>query len=148
VTKARYDIPVEPKAGKVGTISVVVFGVVAILAVFVAAYMWTVADTRLAAAIGVASIAIPVTVGYFVSEFVHQRAGALWFVVAAAMMIGGFGGWAYLENDAFQDRMDLIAPGFRDQIDVETDEVPDVKQTESGDEPIPGEPQGESESPS
>ena len=37
----RYDILVEPKAGKVGTLSVFFFGVLSILGVFVAAYMWT-----------------------------------------------------------------------------------------------------------
>jgi len=108
--KARYDLVVEPKAGKVGVVSVFCFGVLSILAVFVAAYMWTDGDFQLAGAIGVASIAIPVTVGYFVSEVVHQRAGAFWFVIVAAMLAGGMGAWAFAENDAFQDRMDMLDP--------------------------------------
>ncbi len=63
VTKKRYDIPVEPKAGKVGVFAVFVFGVLSIVAVFVAAYMWTGADTKLAGAMGVASILIPTIIG-------------------------------------------------------------------------------------
>lgn len=108
--KDRYDILVEPKAGKVGTLSVFFFGVLSILGVFVAAYMWTDSDTKLAGALGVASIIIPTTVGYFFSEVRHQRAGALWFVLTAAVLAGGMGAWAFNERDAFEARMDLIAP--------------------------------------
>ena len=110
VTKDRYDIPVEPKAGKVGVLSVFLFGVFSIVVVFAAAYMWTDADTKLAAAIGVASIIIPTTVGYFVSEVHHQRSGAFWFVITAAVLAGGMGAWAANEREAFEDRMDLLSP--------------------------------------
>ena len=109
-TKERYDIPVEPKAGKVGVLAVFLFGVFSILAVFVAAYMWTDADTKLAAAIGVASIFIPTVIGYSVSELRHQRAGALWFVLAAAVLAGSVSAWAVNEREAFEGRMDLIVP--------------------------------------
>ena len=109
-TKERYDIPVEPKAGKVGVIAVFCFGVLSIVAVFVAAYMWTDADTKLAGAIGVASIFIPTVVGYSISELHHQRSGALWFVLTAAILAGGVSAWAVNEREAFEDRMDLIAP--------------------------------------
>ena len=88
VTKKRYDIPVEPKAGKVGVFAVFVFGVLSIVAVFVAAYMWTGADTKLAGAMGVASILIPTIIGLR-----GQRATppTLWrFVVRAH---GGDLGW-------------------------------------------------------
>jgi len=108
--KARYDVPVEPKAGTFGVFSVFVFGVVSIVAVFAAAYMWTDADTKLAAAIGVSSIIIPTTVGYFVSEMRHQRSGAFWFVVAAAVLAGSVSAWAVAEREDFENRMDLIAP--------------------------------------
>ena len=111
VTKERYDIPVEPKAGKVGVFAVFVFGVLWIVAVFVAAYMWTDADTKLAGAIGVASILIPTIIGYSVSELRHQRSGALWFVLTAAILVGSLSAWAMNEQDAFADRMNLIAPG-------------------------------------
>lgn len=110
MSKARYDIPVEPKAGKVGTLSVFLFGVLSILGVFIAAYMWTDADTKLAGAIGVGSIIIPTAIGYLFSEARHQRAGALWFVLTAAVLAGGMGAWALNEREAFEDRMDLIAP--------------------------------------
>ena len=110
--KERYDIVVEPKAGKVGVVAVFLFGVLSIIVVFGAAYMWTDADYKLGAAIGVASIAIPTTVGFFVSEFRHQRAGALWFVLTAVVLAGGLGAWAIDERDDFDDRMDLIAPGI------------------------------------
>lgn len=110
VTKERYDIPVEPKAGKVGVLSVFLFGVLSILVVFAAAYMWTDADTKLAAAIGVASIIIPTTVGYFVSEVRHQRSGAFWFVITAAVLAGGMAAWAANEREAFEARMDLLSP--------------------------------------
>ncbi len=110
-TKERYDVPVEPKAGKVGVLSVFVFGVLSIVAVFVAAYMWTDADTKLAGAIGVASIIIPTAVGYFASEFRHQRSGALWFVITASLLAGGLAAWAIDEREDFDNRMDLIAPG-------------------------------------
>ncbi|MFT5267437.1 MAG: hypothetical protein ACI88C_000862 [Acidimicrobiales bacterium] len=108
--KERYDIPVEPKAGKVGTLAVFLFGVLSILAVFIAAYMWTDADTKLAGAVGVASIVIPSTIGYFFSEVRHQRSGALWFVLSAAVLAGAMGAWALNEREAFEDRRDLIAP--------------------------------------
>ena len=110
VTKERYDIPVEPKAGKVGVLSVFLFGVLSVLVVFVAAYMWTDADTKLAGALGVASLLIPTTVGYSVSEIFHQRAGAFWFVITAAMLAGGMGAWAVNEQPDFDDRMDLLSP--------------------------------------
>lgn len=109
-TKERFDIPVEPKAGKVGVLSVFVFGVISILAVFVAAYMWTDADTKLAGAIGVASILIPTAVGYSVSEVRHQRSGALWFVLTAAILAGSLSAWSVGEREDFENRMDLIAP--------------------------------------
>ncbi len=109
--KERYDLVDEPKAGKVGVIAVFMFGVLSILMVFVAAYMWTDADTKLAGAIGVASILIPTGIGYFISEARHQRAGALWFVLTAAVIIGGLGAWSIGEREDFRDRMDLIAPG-------------------------------------
>jgi O-antigen/teichoic acid export membrane protein len=108
--KERYDIVVEPKAGKVGVVAVFLFGVLSILVVFVAAYMWTDADSKLAVAIGVASIAIPTTVGFFVSELHHQRAGAFWFVLAAAVLAGGLGAWSIDEREDFENRMNLIAP--------------------------------------
>ena len=108
--KDRYDLVDEPKAGKVGVAAVFVFGVLAILMVFVAAYMWTDADTKLAGAIGVASVLVPTGIGYFMSEVRHQRSGALWFVLTAAVMIGGLGAWAIGEREDFQNRMDLIAP--------------------------------------
>ena len=110
MSKDRYDIPVEPKAGKVGTLAVFCFGVFSILMVFAAAYMWTDADTQLAGAIGMASIAIPMTVGYFVSEIRHQRAGAFWFVITAAVLAGAVGAWAFNEREAFEARMDLMNP--------------------------------------
>ncbi len=109
-TKERFDIPVEPKAGKVGVLSVFVFGVLSILAVFIAAYMWSDADTKLAGAIGVASILIPTGVGYGFSEIRHQRAGALSFVLTAALMAGSLSAWSYGEREDFENRMDLIAP--------------------------------------
>ncbi len=109
--KERYDIVVEPKAGKVGVVAVFLFGVLSILVVFVAAYMWTDADSKLAGAIGVASIAIPTTVGFFVSELRHQRAGAFWFVLTAAILAGSLGAWSMDEREDFENRMDLIAPG-------------------------------------
>lgn len=108
--KVRYDVPIEPKAGGFGVAAVFVFGVVAILAMFVAAYIWTDADTKLAAAIGVASIIVPTTVGYFVSEVRHQRSGAFWFVVTAAAMAGALLAWSAAEREDFEYRMDLIAP--------------------------------------
>ena len=110
VTKERYDIPVEPKAGKVGVMSVFLFGVLSILVVFVAAYMWTDADTKLAGAIGVASLMIPTTVGYFVSEVHHQRSGAFWFVITAAVLAGSMGAWSWNEREAFEERRDLLSP--------------------------------------
>ena len=110
MTKERYDIPVEPKAGKVGVTAVFFFGVACIVAVFVAAYMWTDADTKLAGAIGIASIFVPTGVGYFFSEVRHQRAGALWFVLTAAVLVGGVSAWSVNEREDFEDRMDLIAP--------------------------------------
>ena len=108
--KERYDIPVEPKAGAFGVCAVFVFGVVYILVAFAAAYVWTDADTKLAAAIGVAAIAVPVTVGFLVSELHHQRSGAFFFVLTAAICAGGLGAWAVAEQDNFQNRMNMIAP--------------------------------------
>lgn len=109
-TKTRYDVPIEPKAGKVGMLSVFVFGVLCILAVFVAAYMWTDADTKLAAAIGVASIIIPTTFGFFITELRHQRSGAFWFVMTAAILAGSMAAWSIDEREDFENRMDLIVP--------------------------------------
>lgn len=108
--RARYDIPVEPKAGAVGAIAVFAFGVLWILMAFASAYMWTDADAQLAAAIGVAAIVLPMTVGFFMSELRHQRSGAFWFVLTAAVLTGALGAWAFDERDDFQNRMDLIAP--------------------------------------
>lgn len=108
--KMRFDVPVEPKAGKVGVFSVFLFGVISILAVFSAAYMWTDADIKLAGAIGVASIIIPTAVGYLVSEMRHQRSGAFWFVVTAAVLGGSLFALAFDEREDFRNRMDLIAP--------------------------------------
>jgi len=59
---------------------------------------------------GVASIAIPTTVGFFVSELHHQRAGAFWFVLAAAVLAGSLGAWSIDEREDFENRMNLIAP--------------------------------------
>ena len=113
MSKNRYDLVVEPKAGKVGVLAVFFFGVFSILVVFMAAYMWTDADIKLAGAIGVASILIPTSIGYLISEVRHQRAGAFWFLMVAAIMAGSLGAWAIGEREAFQDRMDLIAPGIK-----------------------------------
>ena len=104
--------PVEPKAGKFGVAAVVVFGVLSIIVCFGAAYLWTDGDEQLAGAIGMASIIIPVTVGYFVSELRHQRAGAFWFVITAAVLAGSLAAWSYEERDDFELRRDLIAPGL------------------------------------
>ena len=102
---------IEPKAGKLGVSAIMLYGVAAILISFVAAYFWTDGDERLAAAIGVASIAIPVTAGFFVSELWNQRAGALAFVVTAAVLAGTLSAWAYDERGDYENRRDLIAPG-------------------------------------
>ena len=110
MAKARYDIPIEPKAGGLGTVSVVVFGVLYIVVAFAALYQQFDADFPLAAAAAIASIVVPMTVGFFVSELVHQRAGALWFVLTAAVLTGALGAWALAENEDFENRMDLIAP--------------------------------------
>jgi len=106
--KERYDIPVEPKAGAVGTIAVFVFGVLWILVAFAAAYLWTDADSRLAGAIGVAAIALPVTVGFFMTEVRHQRSGARWFVISAALLIGATAAWTVAEEDDFQKRRAIL----------------------------------------
>mgnify|MGYP000019659555 FL=1 len=111
MNKGRYDIPIEPKAGKVGVLCVVLFGVLSNLMVFVAEYMWIDADTKLAGAIGMSSIMIPVAVGTFFSMVRHQRSGAIWFVLTAALLAGGMGAWAFNESEAFEARMNLIAPG-------------------------------------
>jgi len=107
---ARHDIPVEPKAGKVGTISVVVFAVLYILVAFAALYMYFDADFGLAAATAIASIIVPITVGFFVTEIVHQRAGALCFVLTAAVLTGAISAWALGEAENFEDRREWIAP--------------------------------------
>lgn len=113
--------PVEPKAGRLGVSAIVFYGVAAILMCFVAAYMWSDGDERLAAAIGVASIMIPVTVGFFVAELWHQRAGALAFVIVAALMAGALGAWSWDERDDFENRRDLIAPNTQ-PIDTDPSE--------------------------
>lgn len=107
--------PPGPKAGKFGVGCVFVFGVLSILVCFAAAYIWSSGDDKLAGAIGIASIAIPVTVGFFVAEVRHQRSGAFWFVITAATMAGALASWVYLEREDFQLRQDLIAPGLPDQ---------------------------------
>lgn len=109
-TRERYDIPVEPKAGKVGVAAVFVFGVLTIVAVWTAAYLWTNGDSKLAAAIGIASVMIPTIAGYMVSEARHQRSGAIWFVVVAAIMVGSFSAWSLGERDDYDNRVHLIAP--------------------------------------
>lgn len=114
--KIPYDIPVEPKAGAFGTAAVVAFGVVSILVVYAAAYMWTDTDTKLAAAIAVASILIPTSVGYFATEAIHQRAGAWSFVLAAAVLSGAVGAWAVQERDDFDARQRIFRP-----VEVEDD---------------------------
>ncbi len=110
MTKARYDVPIEPKAGGVGTISVVFFGVLYIVIAFDALYQFFDADFPLAAATAVGAIVVPMTVGFSVSELVHQRAGAFWFVLTAAILTGALGAWALAENEDFENHMDLIAP--------------------------------------
>lgn len=108
----RYDIPVEPKAGAFGATAVVLFGALYIVIAFAALYMWLDADAQLAAALAVASIVIPMTPGFFVSELVHQRAGALCFVLVAAGLTGAIAAWAVAEQEDFQERQeayDLVA---------------------------------------
>lgn len=107
----RYDLVVEPKAGKFGAFAVFFFGVLYILVAFGALYMWFDADFALAAAVAIAAITVPMIVGFAITELVHQRAGALAFVLTAAALTGALGAWAIAENDDFQDRMDLISPG-------------------------------------
>ena len=108
--KLRYDLVVEPKAGAFGTVSVVFFGVLYIVAVFAVLFMQFDGDFALAAAWSIASIVIPMTVGFFVSEWIHQRAGALWFVLTAAILTGALGAWAIAGADEFNERMDVFEP--------------------------------------
>ncbi len=100
----------EPKAGSFGVFSVVFYGLVCVIAVFVAAYFWLDGDGQLAAALGIGSLAIPVTAGFFVSELRNQRAGALAFVVTAAVVAGAAAASAYYERDDYLERRDFIDP--------------------------------------
>ncbi len=100
----------EPKAGSFGVFAVAFYGLICVIAVFVAAFFWLDGDGQLAAALGIGSLAIPVTAGFFVSELRHQRAGALAFVVVAAVVAGTAAAAAWYERDDYLDRRDLIAP--------------------------------------
>lgn len=100
----------EPKAGSFGVFAVAFYGLVCVVAVFVAAYFWLDGDAQLAAALGMGSLAIPVTAGFFVSELRHQRAGALAFVVTAAVVAGAAAASAYYERDDYLERRELIDP--------------------------------------
>lgn len=100
----------EPKAGSFGLFAVVFYGLICVVAVFIAAYFWLDGDAGLAAALGVASLAIPVSFGFFVAELRHQRAGALAFVIAAAVVAGAAGASAWLEQDDYEARRDFFDP--------------------------------------
>ena len=107
----------EPKAGSFGVFAVVFYGLVCVVAVFVAAYFWLDGDGQLAAALAVGSLAIPVTAGFFTSELRHQRAGALAFVVTAAVVAGAAAASAYYERDDYLERRELIDPD-RDRLPI------------------------------
>ena len=48
--------------------------------------------------------------GFFVAELRHQRAGALAFVIAAAVVAGAAGASAWLEQDDYEARRDFFDP--------------------------------------
>lgn len=111
----------EPKAGSFGVFAVVFYGLLCVIAVFIAAYFWLDGDGQLAAALGIASLAIPVTTGFFVAELRHQRAGALAFVVTAAVVAGAAAASAWYERDDYFDRRDFLAPGVEQPVSIDTD---------------------------
>lgn len=91
----------DARAGKLGAAAVVFYGVLCVIAVFVAAFFWMNGDGRLAAVLGIGSLVVPVTAGFFVAEFVHQRAGALAFVLTAALVVGVAGASAYSDSEEY-----------------------------------------------
>lgn len=110
----------EPKAGSFGVVAVVFYGLLCIIAVFIAAFFWLDGDGQLAAALGIGSLAIPVTFGFFIAEFRHQRAGAWAFVIAAAVVAGSAGASAWYEREDYEARRDFIAPVSEQTIDIES----------------------------
>lgn len=111
----------ERRAGVFGYITVAVFGVATILVAFAAAWYWSDGDRGLSAAIGVASICVPIAIGFLAAEWKHQRAGAIAFVVAAGLFSGAVGAYAAQERDAFNERKLVVPDIDEDNEDTEDD---------------------------
>lgn len=109
VVGETYAPPPEPKAGAFGVFSIVFYGLLGVIAVFLAALFWL-DDGTLAAAIAVGSLVVPVTVGFFIAELRHQRAGTLAFVLTAAIVAGAAGAYAFAERDDWVNERNFIAP--------------------------------------
>jgi hypothetical protein len=101
---------VGPRAGKLGVSAIVVYGLVTVVVVFIAAYFWSDGDEALSGIIGIASIGIPVGIGFFFAEAKSQRAGAIAFVLTAAILSGAVGAYAYMERDDYEMRRDQLRP--------------------------------------
>ena len=118
--------PTARRAGVFGYITVAIFGAATILVTFAAAWYWSDGDRVLSAAIGVASICVPIAFGFVTAEWKHQRAGAIAFVVAAGLFSGAVGAYAAQERDAFNERR-LVVPDLDEDTgeDVETVDADD-----------------------
>lgn len=119
VVGETYTPPPEPKAGKIGIFSIVFYGLLGVVAVFLAALFWL-DDGTLAAAVAVGSLVVPVTVGFFVAELTHQRAGTLAFVLTAALVAGAAGSYALAERDDWVNERNFVVP-LPDAVDQASD---------------------------
>jgi hypothetical protein len=108
---------VGPRAGKLGVAAIILYGIFVLVATFVATYFWSDSDETLSAIVAVASIGAPVIIGFLFAETKSQRAGAIAFVVAAALLSGGAGAYAYQERDAYEERRDNRLPAVLDDTD-------------------------------
>ena len=119
---------VGPRAGALGIASIVLYGILTVVAVFVAAYLWSDGDESLAGIIAVSSLMVPVAIGFFFAETKSQRAGAIAFVAAAALFSGAVAAYAYQERDAYEERRDERLPEGLDDADADSgNEAQDVQ---------------------
>lgn len=118
----EYDASPRRRAGVFGYITVGLFGAATIFVAFAAAWYWSDGDRGLSAAIGVASIAVPIAFGFMTAEWKHQRAGAIAFVVTAGLFCGAVGAYAAQERDAYNERR-LIVPDIDEDTDTDAETV-------------------------
>lgn len=107
------EVSDEPRAGALGVITCIIFGALTVLTAFVAAWFWSDGDRALSAAISVSSISVPIIAGFLFTEWKHQRAGAIAFVIAAGLFSGAVGAYASQERDDYEARRDfgkLVVP--------------------------------------